>query len=174
MNADLLALATLFTKVGLIAVGGVIALVPEIQREVVEVRGWMDAHTFTTLYTLAQAAPGPNLLLVTLIGWYRAGLAGAMVATLALLLPTSMLTYILSGVWQRLRGAAWLEVVQNGMNSVTVGLIAAAGLLLVRSSAVSVVAVLISLATVLALLFSKVHPLWLLAGGAVLGALGLV
>lgn len=172
--SDLLDLVALFAKIGLVAVGGVIALIPEIQREVVSVHGWMDAHTFATLFTLAQAAPGPNLLLVTLIGWYRAGLAGALVATSALVMPPAILTYVLSSAWRRLRSAPWLDSVQTGMNSVTVGLIAAAGILLVRASAVSWVALSLSVATTIVLMRTKIHPLWLLAGGAVLGALGLV
>jgi len=172
--SKLLDLALLFAKIGMVAVGGVIALIPEIQREVVSVHGWMDAHTFATLFTLAQAAPGPNLLLVTLIGWYHAGLAGALVATGALVLPPAILTYFLSNAWRRLRGAPWLAPVQTGMNAVTVGLIAAAGILLVRASAVSWVALALAIGTTIVLLRTKIHPLWLLAGGAALGALGLV
>jgi chromate transporter len=155
-------------------VGGVIALIPEIQREVVEVHHWMDLHSFSTLFTLAQAAPGPNLLLVTLVGWYVAGLPGALVATGALVIPPAILAYNLGNLWRRLKGSPWLAIVQSGLNAVTVGLIASAGILLVRASYVSFVAGALASVSVLILMRSKTHPLWLLAGGALLGALGLV
>jgi len=170
----LLDLVLLFAKIGLVAVGGVIALIPEIQREVVVVHGWLDAHTFSTLFTLAQAAPGPNLLLVTLIGWYVAGPVGALTATAALVLPPAILAYAMASLWRRMRGAQWLMPVQNGLNAVTIGLIASAGILLVRASSVSVMAVLLALAASVLLSRTKIHPLWLLGAGAVLGAMGLV
>ncbi len=172
--SQMLDLVVLFAKIGLVAVGGVIALIPEIQREVVDVHHWMDLHTFSTLFTLAQAAPGPNLLLVTLIGYYLQGLAGAMIATLALILPPAILAYALGIWWRRMKGAAWLVPVQAGLNAVTVGLIASAGILLVRASYVSVMAGVIAGGTVLLLSTTKIHPLWMLAAGAALGAIGLV
>ena len=170
----LIDLSLLFGKIGLVAVGGVIALIPEIQREVVEVHGWMDVHTFATLFTIAQAVPGPNLLLVTLIGWYMDGPVGALVATTALVLPPAILAYVLGQTWQKLRGKPWLKPVQAGLNAVTIGLIASAGILLIRASAVSTVAVVLSLGIVIVLMRTKFHPMWLLAGGAALGAFGLV
>jgi chromate transporter len=172
--SHLLELAGLFAKIGLVAVGGVIALIPEIQREVVGVHGWMDGHTFSTLFTLAQAAPGPNLLLVTLVGWYVAGLPGALVATGALVLPPALLAYGLASLWRRMRGAAWLVPVQSGLNAVTVGLIASAGILLVRASSVSAMAAAVALVSAVLLSRTRIHPLWLLGAGAALGALGLI
>ncbi len=171
---NLISLAALFAKIGLVAVGGVIALIPEIQREVVDVHHWMDVHTFSTLFTLAQAAPGPNLLLVTLIGWYVAGATGAVVATAALVLPPAILAYNLGNLWRKLRGQLWLVPVQSGLNAVTVGLIASAGILLVRASFVSPMAGVLSLVSAVLLTRTNIHPLWLLASGAVLGGLGLV
>ena len=171
---DLIDLAALFAKIGLVAVGGVIALIPEIQREVVEVHHWMDLRSFSTLFTLAQAAPGPNLLLVTLVGWYVAGLPGALVATGALVIPPAILAYSLGNLWHKLKGSPWLATVQTGLNAVTVGLIASAGILLVRASYVSIVAGMLAAGSVLILMRTKTHPLWLLGAGALLGALGLV
>lgn len=172
--SELLDLTLLFGKIGLYAVGGVMAVIPEIQREVVQARGWMDDRAFATLFTLAQAAPGPNLLVVTLIGWVRAGAAGALASTLSLILLPSIVVYVLARNWPRLRAASWLAPVQTGLNSITIGLIAAAGILLMRAAASSWVAVLLTLASVALLLRTKIHPLLLLAIGAVIGALGLV
>jgi chromate transporter len=171
--SELLDLARIFGTIGLYAVGGVVSVVPELQREVVQVHGWMDDRAFATLFTLGQAAPGPNLLVVTLIGWVRAGLAGALVATFSLILVPSIVVYTLTRTWHRLRASPWLAPIQAGLNAIAIGLIAAAGLLLIRASASSWVAPLLSTATVVLLLRTKIHPLWLLAGGAVIGALGL-
>ena len=171
---NLLSLSALFAKIGLVAVGGVIALIPEIQREVVDVHHWMDVHTFSTLFTLAQAAPGPNLLLVTLVGWYVAGLPGALIATASLVLPPAILAYTLGNLWTRMKGAVWLAPVQNGLNAVTIGLIASAGILLVRAASVSIMAGALSAVTAVLLITTKIHPLWLLGAGAVLGAVGLI
>ena len=170
--SQMIDLGLLFAKIGLVAVGGVIALIPEIQREVVQVHGWMDARTFATLFTIAQAAPGPNLLLVTLIGWYMHGPLGAFVSTTSLVLPPAMLAYVLGQSWQKWRNKPWLAPIQAGLNAVTIGLIASAGILLMRASAVSPVAMVLSAGTVIVLMTSKIHPMWLLAGGAALGAFG--
>jgi chromate transporter len=171
---ELLDLALLFGKIGLYAVGGVVAVIPEIQREVVHARGWMDDRTFATLFTLGQAAPGPNLLVVTLIGWIRAGLAGALVSTFGLIALPACVIYGLTLAWPRLRAASWLAPVQTGLNSITIGLIAAAGILLSRAAASSWVALALTAATVAILLSTKKSPLLLLAIGAAIGALGLV
>jgi len=91
----------------LLAFGGGNTILPEMQRQVVEVQNWMSAREFASLYALAQAAPGPNLLVSSLIGWRVAGLSGALVATLAVCVPAGLLTYFVAAAWQR--GVAALE-----------------------------------------------------------------
>lgn len=179
MNADmgwsqLPALAAAFGQVSLIAVGGVISVIPEIQRQVVELHGWMDPRLFGALFALAQAAPGPNMLLVTLVGWHVAGLAGALVATGALVLPASLLAYVTSSLWRRFRDWPWLREIQRGLNAVSVGLIAAAAVLLGRAAAVSSMAMAILAVSAVLLTTTRIHPLWVLGASAALGALELV
>jgi chromate transporter len=168
------ALAAVFAQVSLVAVGGVITVIPEIQRQVVEVHGWMDARTFGTLFALAQAAPGPNMLVVTLIGWHVAGLQGAVVASLALITPPAIVSYALGSLWRRYRGAPLLADIQSGLNAVTIGLIAAAALLLAEGSSISIGAILVTIGTAAVLIFTKINPFWVLGAGALLGALGFV
>jgi len=172
--SDLPALAAVFGQVSLVAVGGVIAVIPEIQRQVVDLHGWMDTRQFTALFALAQAAPGPNLLLVTLIGWQVAGLAGALVATTALVLPAAILAYATTHLWRRLQGWVWLDSIQSGLNAVSLGLIAAAAWLLGHAAAVSGMAILLSVASAIAVGLGRAHPLVVLAIGALLGGLSLV
>lgn len=174
MLAQLGALASLFGQVGIVAVGGVVAVLPEIQRQVVDVHHWMDARTFGMLFAIAQAAPGPNMLVVTLVGWYVAGALGAIVATSSLVLPPIMLSYAMGSLWRRYRGWLWLVPIQAGLNAVTVGLIAAAALLLSEASAISTPAGVIVVVSSIVLIRTKAHPLWVLGAGAVLGASGVI
>ncbi len=174
MTERLLALAATCAQLGLLAVGGINSIIPEMQRQVVELRHWMTAREFAALFALAQAAPGPNLLVVTLVGWHVAGWAGAAVATGSTIGPTSVVTFFASRVWHRDGAGRWRDVLQAGLTPVTVGLVLAAGTLLARAAArhwgdLAVVA-LVALVT----LRGGVHPLWLLAAGAALGAAGVL
>jgi chromate transporter len=167
-------LAIDFSTLSLLAVGGAVTVLPEMHRSVVEVHGWMSASQFAELFALAQAAPGPNVLVVSLIGWKVAGLAGAIVSTVAMCGPSCLLTFAVSGVWQRFRGAAWRAAVQDSLVPVTVGLMLAGGYLITRSADDSVAAFAITGATAAAVLLTRIHPLWLLGAAGLLGLAGWV
>ena len=163
-----LELAGVFGQLSLVSIGGINAVLPELKRQVVERHGWMTAGDFAALYALAQAAPGPNMLVSTLIGWHVAGLAGALAATGALL------TWLVAGAWHRFRDRPWRLLVQSGLMPVTAGLVVAAAIVLSEATAVSPGhAVLTAIAAVL-LTATRLHPLWVLAAGAALGAAGLL
>ena len=174
MSVSLLDIGQLFAGLSLIAIGGANALIPEMHRQIVEVQGWMSGEEFTALFALAQAAPGPNVLVVSLLGWRLAGLAGALMATAAMVLPSSLLAYGVARVWQRFRQSRASRVIQAGFAPVTVGLVLASGYVLSRAADHSWVAYAITAACALLSLKKGVHPLWLLAGAALLGAAGLV
>ena len=167
------ALAALFSELSRLAVGGANALVPEMQRRVAD-QGWMGPTEFAALFALAQAAPGPNMLVVTLVGWRVGGLWGALVATFAFVLPPGVLTYIIAGLWERFREAQWRRTVQAGLTPVTVGLVTAAAVLLCRAAVNDGQTLLLVIVTATVLLATRLHPLWLLGAGAVLGAAGLL
>ena len=95
-----------FALLSFVAFGGATALLPEMHRVVVDNHHWLDDTTFTHLYAIAQAAPGPNVLVVTLIGWKVAGLSGALAATLAMCLPMSIVIYLLIDRWESFRRQA--------------------------------------------------------------------
>ena len=115
--APLLALALLFAELSLLAFGGGPTVLPEMQRRVVEVHGWMTAAQFTALFGLAQAAPGPNMMVVTLLGWRVAGFWGALVATAAMFGPSSVVTAVALRVWERFRHAPWRRAVHSGLRT---------------------------------------------------------
>ena len=174
MSEEIVQLAVDFSLLSLITVGGVITVLPEMHRNVVEVHGWMTGAEFAQLFALAQAAPGPNILVVSLIGWKVAGVAGAAVATAAVCGPSSILTYAVSRIWQRFRGAPWRRVVEDGLVPVTVGLMLAGGYLITLAADHSALAFAITAATAGIVLTTRIHPLWLLAAGGLLGLAGWV
>ena len=167
-------IAANFALLSLIAVGGINPILPELHRQAVEVYRWMSSERFADLFAIAQGAPGPNILVVTLIGWDVAGLAGAVAATLAICTPSAVLAYFVARVWDRFRGARWRVAIQAGLVPVTVGLVAAGAYVVARAVDTSMVAVAITLGTALAVTFTRVHPLIYLAGGAALGLTGWV
>ena len=165
-------LLLIYGQMSLLAVGGVATVLPEMQRQVVDVHGWMDARQFAALFALAQAAPGPNMMVATLVGWRVAGLPGALVATLGMIGPSSALTWAVGSVWHRFRDAPWRRRVQAGLVPVTAGLVMAGAALLTASTTLGWAYGLLTAATALAILCTPVHLLWLLAAGALLGLAG--
>ena len=175
MIATLAAVALVFGELSLLAFGGGNSILPEMQRQAVDVHHWLSAEQFNALFGLAQAAPGPNLMVVTLVGWRVAGLAGALTATVAQFLPSSLLTGLVMRAWDRFRGATWLMAIQKGLVPITAGLLASSAALIVKNAAISVeTAAIVGLIALLGSV-TKLHPLSLLALGAALGvAAGLV
>jgi len=167
-------LALDFAALSLVAVGGAVAVLPEMHRNVVEIHGWMSATQFADLFALAQASPGPNVLVVSLIGWKVAGIAGAVVATLAICVPSCILTYAVSGAWQRFREAPWRAAIQGGLVPVTVGLMLASGYLITRSADHSITAFAITIITAMGVMMTRIHPLWLIAAAGLAGLAGFV
>jgi len=154
--------------------GGVNTVVPELQRQAVDVHHWMDARTFSDLFAIAQASPGPNMLIVCLVGLKAAGLAGALVATIAATVPTCLLTFVMSGFWDRIRNSPWRAVVQGGLAPVAVGLIAASAFLISRAADHAPALIAVTVGTAAFCYFTKRNPLWALAAAAALGLTGVV
>lgn len=173
MSAVLLSLAVIFAELSLLAFGGGNTVLPEMQRRVVDVNHWMSAGEFSALFALAQAAPGPNLMIVPLIGWRVAGWAGLLVSSAAKFGPSSVVTGIVLGIWQRFRNKPWRRVVQAGLVPMTVGLVASSAILIAQAADRTVGLGLITAIGVVASLDKRIHPLWVLAGGAILGLAGL-
>jgi len=170
----LLILVLQFGMLSLLAFGGVQTVVPEIHRQAVDVAAWMTASEFADLFAISQASPGPNMLIVALVGWKAAGLAGAALATLGMCGPSCVLTYVVNGWWHRFRGTRWRAAVQAGLAPVTLGLVLAGGYVLTRAADGSWTALLITGLTTVVLLATRLHPLWVLAAGGLVGMAGLV
>ena len=156
------------------AIGGPATILPDVHRYVVEVHHWITSKEFAELYTLAQVAPGPNAMFVTLIGWHVAGLPGVVATTLPLLVPASTLTLFVGHLNERYPRAPLGRAVRRGLAPITIGLMFASATILMRTVNHDWRGYLMTLVTVTIVLAKSWNPLWLLAGGALAGVLGLV
>ena len=165
-------LALTFASLSLVAIGGANAVVPDIHRAVVNGLSWMDDATFVNLFAIAQAAPGPNVLVVSLIGWHVAGAAGLLVATLAMVGPSCLLAFAVGRAVHRLREARWLRLLQDGLVPIAIGLILSSGLIMARAIDPDALALAITAGAALFVLFSPRNPLWALGAGTLASVVG--
>ena len=164
-------IAVTFGSISLVAIGGANAVIPAIHHQVVEVLGWMSDTTFANLFAIAQAAPGPNVLMVSLIGWHVAGFAGLAVATLAMVVPTSLLALGAGRLVTRLAGVPLIRAAQRGLTPIAVGLILASGAVMAQAADSGLLAYAETGATALFVLTSERSPLWALAVAALVSIL---
>ncbi|QEM69003.1 chromate transporter [Geobacter sp. FeAm09] len=163
-----------FGMLSLVAFGGAGAVLPELHRLAVVTHHWMSDATFAHLVAISQATPGPNAIIVTLIGWHVAGLAGALAATIAMCGPSSLLIYVLMRFWEKIHGTRWQLVIQAGIAPLAIGLVLASGCIITRGADTSRGAYALTAATVLVVLNTRRNPLWLIGAGALLGLAGAV
>ena len=170
--SELLQLAGHFALLSLLAVGGAITLASEMQRYLVVERGWIDALEFNASIAIAQAAPGPNILFVALMGWSVAGPLG-MVATMAgIMVPSSILTFMVGRLRHARRDALAVQAFSVGLAPLTIGLLMATGWVLALPLAAHPLSLLLVPATIVFMLKTQRSPLWMIAVGAAVGALG--
>ncbi len=173
-QADWWALFLRFLSLSLLSVGGAITTAGEMQRFVVGQRGWLSDADFTASIAVAQAAPGPNVLFVAVIGWNVGGAAGVLATMAGTLLPSSVLTLQATRFMRLNRNARGLRAFNAGMTPLTLGLLSATAWVLLQP-AVGVApwtSALVVTATVVFMLRTKRSPLWAVAAGALAGALG--
>ena len=172
--STLLALFGYFAVLSLFAIGGANAAIPEIHRIAVDVMHWMSDRDFADMFAIAQVSPGPNVIVVTLIGYHVAGLTGAAVATTAMVGPTCVLTFFMAGVWDRFKEARWRIAVQAGLVPVALGLIAASAYVLVRAADHNAAGFVITGVTAAVTYYTRLNPMWLFITAGAAGAAGLV
>jgi chromate transporter len=171
--AILAQIVRVFAVLSLVSIGGANAVLPEIHRQVVDVQGWMNDASFTNLFAISHAAPGPNIIMVSLIGWQLAGVAGLLVATLAIMLPSCSLAFFASRAVAKWADRRWVQLGKEGIVPVALGLILASGVSMMRTSDHDVVTVCISLLTAAFVVFSSRNPLWALTAGTCVGVIAL-
>ncbi len=191
--SDWLDLFQHFAALSLLAVGGAITTAPDMHRYLVEERHWLDDAQFTSSIALAQAAPGPNILFVALMGWHvglnaaagagggwlqaALGSLGVLVAMVGIMLPSSVLTYVATRWAHRHRENIGIRAFKAGMAPIVIALLLATAWLLTAAHAQPArdwpLYALTALATLL-VWRTRIHMLWLIGAGAALGALGWV
>lgn len=191
--ADWLSLFSHFLSLSLLAIGGAITIVPDLHRFLVTEQHWLTDSQFTASIALAQAAPGPNVLYIALLGWHvginsagvaatlplvwAKGLLGAAVAMTGILLPSTTLAYTAARWMHGHRELRSVRAFKQGMAPIVIALLLCTGWILLANQVGAAsdmrVWVLTAVVTVIAM-WTRVSILWLLLGGAVLGGLGLV
>ncbi len=158
----LLDLFLTFSRVSLIAIGGANAAIPEIRHAAVDVHQWMSSDTFTHLFAVAQSAPGPNVLIASIIGWQVAGLVGLLVATLAMVLPASILAFAIGRLISHFTHRREYKLVQDAVVPVAIGLIIASGIELSLYSAFDILTWIMVVGTMAFVYFTEANPMWAL------------
>ena len=171
-ESPLLTLFGYFAALSLFAVGGANAAMPEMHRISVEIMGWMTDRQFADMFAISQLSPGPNVIIVTLIGYHVAGFAGAAVATLAMCGPTCVMAFCVARVWDKFKEARWRIAIQAGLVPVSLGLMAASAYVIARATDQSVLATAITLATAALAFFTRLNPLWMFIVAGLLGLTG--
>ena len=168
------ALVWTFGLMSLFAVGGANAAIPEMHRIAVDVRHWITDRQFADIYAISQLSPGPNVLIVTLIGYSVAGVAGALVATISMCVPTAVLAYGVSRLLTRSSHSRWPATIQAALVPLSIGLMGASGLILARTSDRSWTAALVTAVAAILAATTRLNPFWLLLGGGCTGFAGLI
>lgn len=162
-----------FALLSILSVGGAIATAPDMHRYLVAEQHWLTDTEFAASIAIAQAAPGPNILFVALMGWHAAGLAGAAATMIGIMGPSSMLALTI-GRWRERRGDALVvRAFTAGFTPLTLGLLCATAWLLTGPTRDHPGTIVLVGATVVTMTRTKLNPLWLLGAGAGLGAMGL-
>lgn len=162
-------LAGAFALLSLLAVGGGAAVLPEMKETVVGQHHWLTDQQFVHVYSLGQVAPGPNMLMVQIIGDRVAGTKGALVALFAFFLPASILTFATGKLWDRLGNWPWRESIQRGLAPISIGLMLAGTITIARIAVTDPRTIALALAVTAILLWRKINPAYLILGSAVLG-----
>ena len=164
-------LAGTFAWLSLLQFGGTNTVVPEMHRQAVDVFHWMDTRTFANLFALAQLAPGPNVMIVSLVGWRVAGLPGLIVSTVATIVPPCLLAFAASRLMLRAGQSKWLLIVKDGLVPVAIGMILASGAVMVQASHPNALGVAITVGATAFVALTEFNLLWALGAAVALGLL---
>jgi len=158
-----------------ISFGGFPTVLPDVRAFVVLSQGWMTDTDFTHIFAMAQAIPGPNMILMMgLVGWKIWGISGALAAATATFAPPCAIYFAAFRLWDRFREARWQRSVRAGLAPVTVGLVMASGIVMARAADTGWAAVTLSVGAAVVLLTTRLSPIWLVVAGGALGGLGLL
>ena len=166
----LIHLAWTFALLSILAVGGGTAVLPEMQTILAHQFG-IDHIQFVHIYSIGQLAPGPNMLMVLVIGYQIAGLIGAGVVLLSFFLPSSVLCFYVGRIWSRFGESPWRRTIQNALEPISIGLMSSGVYVVAKASVVSSITLALALVTLYLILRTKINPVLVILGSGGLGAL---
>ena len=170
-EASLLSILAVFSLLSILAVGGGTAVLPEMKKLTVEDHSWITNDQFRDTYSIGQIAPGPNMLMVILIGYQVAGIAGGLVAFFGFFAPSGVIAWGTSRVWDHFETNPWRLAVQRGMAPLVVGLMIAGIIAIARTAIEGWETIALAVAVFIILYFAgkRVNPAYLVLGGALVG-----
>ncbi|HEX3487666.1 MAG TPA: chromate transporter [Micropepsaceae bacterium] len=152
----LFALILVFAPLSLLSFGGGQAIVADMQHQVVDVRHWLTGPQFADLFALSRAAPGPSTLIAALIGWQVAGFLGAVIATLAIYIPSSFVVYGAVRWWHASKDSPWRGAFERGLTPVALGLVFAGAWAVLQAAHVNAFQILTTMVVAGLLIFTRV------------------
>lgn len=174
---------TLFASLSLLSIGGGNTVIPEMHLKAVEDYKWMGNSQFSDIFAISQAAPGPSVLIVTLVG-YKAGLdiggdwaqvwgvLGAILATVAMMMPAGILVYLVAQIWGRLKDSPIRKAIEKGFAPLTVGLVLASGYVMGRTTDLNWHGYVLTGICTIIFVFTKVNPLIIVGAAGFIGWMG--
>ncbi len=164
-----------FALLSILAIGGGTAVLPEMKSLTVGTEQWLTDAQFRDIYAIGQLAPGPNMLMVIVIGYHVAGLSGALIAFAAFFLPACAIAIATSRVWDHFEGSPWRLAIQRGMAPIVIGLMLAGTLAIARTAIVgekSQICLAFAAVVFIAIYFGKkINPAILILAAGVAGCL---
>jgi chromate transporter len=171
----LVALTAHLALLSSISFGGFPTVLPAVRDFVVGHHGWMTDQDFSNFFALAQAVPGPNMILMmSFVAWKVWGIPGAVASALATFGPPCAIYFGAYRLWDRFRAAPWQHIVRAGLVPVTLGLVIGSGTVMARTADTKWQAVAVTVAAVVLMLQTRINPLLMLLAGGILGGLGLL
>ena len=165
------ALVRVFAYLSILTVGGGMAAFPEMKVLTVEVHQWLTFPQLIHIYSVGQMAPGPNMMMIVVIGQWAGGLLGAIATLVAFFGPTALLTFIVAKAWRKLEKWPWRTSIQQGLAPVSIGLLLAGCFTMAKGAVNGLETGAMAVGVLLILLQYKINPALLVVGGAVVGLL---
>jgi chromate transporter len=174
-SSPFIALTVHLAMLSLISFGGFPAVLPDVRNFVVVTHGWVTDQEFANFFAMAQAIPGPNMILMmSFVGWKVWGVPGAVASAIATFGPPCAMYFAAYRLWYRFRDAPWQRIVRSGLVPITIGLVVASGTVMAHTADAGWQAAAVTIAVAILTLGTRLNPLWMLLTGAVLGGLGLL
>ncbi len=159
-----------FLKIGAFSFGGGYAMLPLIEREIIEVHGWLNPHEFIDILAIAQMTPGPIALnSATFLGYKVSGVLGSVIATIAVVTPSVIIILIMAHFFNKFKESKYVAWIFSGIRPVVLGLIASAAVNVGRGAFIDIKSVMIASAIFYLITFKKLHPILGIVASAVMG-----